>query len=274
MWGRWPDSHCNGGAVSGTPELARHELYWSEHLFSWFRADYRAESGGKVTAIGDKVALPGGAVAPNARSISTSHVLSQANALYQFAAPSPHASFGGRLALSTSTTHLYTSSIAPINWGFLSDGISGGQIIFIGRPTVDGRYYWATTSGPFNPGAAMYTTAQKLGVFSMANGGYAVNTSGGDALLNVASYASWKLKSADTPQYQIRSKRAVGASGAVANAPATGLPSPLCLFARADFAGPFQGQWVEALVKKTPFTVAEYARLERYAQLYYGIPPV
>lgn len=77
----------------------------AQNPFSWLRADYRSESGGKVTAFGDR-ARPG-------------HSMSQATSGSQVSSVVTDAGFNGREIARFLAGQSYVSTLPASSWGFL-----------------------------------------------------------------------------------------------------------------------------------------------------------
>jgi RHS repeat-associated protein len=103
-------------------ELEELEALLAKSLFSWMRADSVVATE-RTVSFGDRVALPSeGALYPNARSIQSSHELSQSSPGLRAPAPLPSSDFNGREVVNIDGTSRYESSLPPSAWQFLPDG--------------------------------------------------------------------------------------------------------------------------------------------------------
>jgi hypothetical protein len=101
---------------------------------NWFRADYYAESAGKIAAFLDKM--------------QPSHALSQASVTNQTPTSTITSSFNDKPVATFTAGQFYDSSWPASNWRFFQDG-TGVEIFFVYTPTVStpNSIYCGTRAG-------------------------------------------------------------------------------------------------------------------------------
>lgn len=206
-----------GTDTAPTITLAATETYLARNLFSWMRADYRTEAGGKVTQFNDKVqTVAEGAVAPNARSVDPAHAYAQASAPAQVAAITTDATLNAEGAVFTGA-EFYDSTIAASNWTFVHNQ-SGSTVVQIWVPKAPASAFdvpWSTAqTGAANFGVDLYRDQATPTVLNFrvrgANTNPVVSTGW---TLNVATCMRVSVSSAQSPGLQIfRNRVSAGTS--------------------------------------------------------------
>lgn len=250
-----------GSGGGGAPELEQLEAYLALNLFSWIRADYRTEAGGKVTAFQDKVADGIGA-----RAIDANHAFAQASGPSQPALPVVNANMNGReTSAFGGGTISVRSTIAPANWAFMHKA-AGAQVHFIWRPTSDASQVLFTdyTGSAGFDAIRNGTTVEPraLGVFTSG-----ISTPGWT--LNVAAYLRVVHASTNTPQRLVTRGSTVLISGAYPGTPSALDPATPLEIGRLSGAS-LIGEWADMLIGNTADPVLD-ASVRRYAQLRYGL---
>jgi len=221
---------CGGSptavVMSCTPpsELARLEHYNARVLFTWLRPDYRAESGGKITSLGDKVALVAeGAVAPNARSVVPSHMFSQISGTNQTASPSLDASLNNRETAVFTGAQRYSSTLAPADIAFSHDGSPFSVLmVFIPKNAAAAQFYFGNTHSDTVRGTYLWHNAAAAQARVTKTGGPASPLAdAGNIVLNTPTYLYF-AHSAGSPNYEARLKGVAGTSGLYTSTPDAG----------------------------------------------------
>lgn len=263
-----------GSSSGGIFELATLEDYLAKNLYSWMRADYRTEVGGKVASFIDKVTLVGN-VASNARTIDSSHALTQANPARQVAAVGLSASMNNRETASfvRATGNYYDSTIA--DWRFLHDG-TGGEVWITVLPSADTNLQ--ALYGTRAPAGVGITSARNSGG-SQGQVMYVLKTGGvfnvasivpGAAPNNVAKYVDQKLKLSDTPNYVQRASTTVIDSGSITNSPMDSGINAAPLRLGSDGGNHADMLWSDLLVTNNPSPTL-LTNVQRYMFLRYAL---
>lgn len=256
-------------------ELEQIEDLLSKQLFSWMRADYRSEAGGKVTAFGEKVKLVSeGALYANARSVDAAHSFAQATAGNQVASIAPSALFNGKDAATFAGGQWYTSTLPLANWRFLHDG-SGCEVCMICAPTIAGTHgLFATLTT--NPGVLMYANASGNLVGQVNNAAGALWTSPAMSAasvmpVNSATAIGYAYKEGSTPEGSLYRKGASLFGRDTDAAPSSSNPNgSLTIGAQHTGGFPMTGLVCDLLVANR-VDATLHAALYRYAALRYGI---
>jgi len=268
------------GAVGGVAyELFLLEQYLARNLFSWMRADYRTEAGGKVTAFQDKVALESeGAVAPNARSVDPNHAFAQASGPNQSPAAAASALFNNQVVITNPSESLfYKSTIASSNWKYHSHS----HAIYTAARTTAGIacvIHSTANELPTNHGI-YYPLRQSAGISTNTATGrilngtatYHANNNGdvGSAPLNTARVYAWKYTLNTDLAILSAIPKTVAVTGTASSSNPTG--GPMALLGDSAFGGVgLIGDWADTLFFNRAVTVAEDALILRYFFLRYG----
>ena len=276
MSGRWRGvrRHVRESG-SGITELAALELYLARNLFSWMRADYRTEGGGKVTAFQDKVLLPSqGGLAGNARSIDPNHAFAQTTGANQVAAIATSSTWGGKEVASFAGGQMYDSTLAAANWAFENSGL-GGSAVFIHRllSTAAAQILASSTNSTSSNGAIWYAvnapTQQLFQVFR--NGGGIVFNRAFGATTLLPTYLITTFRTATTPDFSAYAKAALVDSGDAGNTPDTGSPLFTMRIGAQTGSGVsgFAGELADAMFLNAEMTSLQRANVARYALLRY-----
>lgn len=268
---------CVGSLVPGLPasvELAALENYLARNLFSWIRADYRAESGGKVTAFWDKVVLESeGAVAPNARSVDPAHAFSQVSGPNQVNAPTLSAAFGNREVVSfTGGGIRYQSTLAAVNWSFWHSG-TGSTHWIVWAPTENastysllsthtsastgGNHYWTPTTTQ----RSCYSSSTQIAPAAVSR----------TFALNTATWLRSSYQEGLSPEFSLSERATVIASGASSAAPTAGAPGNAMVIGNLNNGSqPAKALYADVLfASKVDVTLD--AAVARYFLLRYGL---
>lgn len=255
-------------------ELAQLESYLRYNLFSWMRADYRTEAGGKVTAFQDKVADGVGA-----RAIDPAHAFAQGTSANQVVAVTTSANFAGREAAVFSGVEWYDSTIPAANWKSGHDGV-GLSIWATARRVGAGNMTLLATcrfGGGAPPGMEIIALAgsdSRLTVKDAASGfpllANAVLTNG--CPVNTTCYVHTRYRTADNPDATVARSGGLSVSTDQLLAPSSANPeAPMRIGSRPPTADlPWNGSVAEVMFA-TNADAALRARVERYLLLRYGL---
>lgn len=157
------------------------------------------------------------------------HVLTQSDTAKQVDPPAAHADYGGQLCLNFTGAQVYQSNLAALDWQFLSDGVSAEETCTLTRTTNSGARVVTTTAGGLNaPGTQLWWWDGSSNNFfchvSKVSAAVINNVTFGVAALNTPTFVSIRLFGAGSPQYELRLKSALNASGNYAAAPAATAP--------------------------------------------------
>lgn len=228
-----------------------------------FSADYYAVDGvsGKVSAFIDWN--------------DPTHMLVQASSALQVAVPVAHADFAGNLCATFTGAETYVSNAPVSRFRFMHDG-TGCSLFRVATPTtILGVHSCAcTTSQAGVAGLSFYITGPDVRSSVEKTGGSVYpDSSLGTVAANVPTYREISHGTARAPQWELRAKGTVAASGAYISAPDTGdSQHPLRL---ASNAGPglfYVGRWRDLIL--TPgVSATERAVVQNYFRTAYGIGP-
>jgi len=255
--------------MSGKPQrgLAEYEaLILAMAPFSWVRGDTYTESGGKVTAIGDRVA--GG------------HTYVQAAPASQVVTPVADAAFKNEKTFSFTGAETYLSSKAAAQWSFLIQ-CTGSTLFLIYAP--------GALNGGNQSVVSVYPGAYPLTVVNLQDSvgcNAAINISNsaaatvfgpavGPGTQGVATRLEWKLSIADTPDTSLLMSPAVTNPTAIANATATVPTETATTGLRIGSAGvglwTYVGKVADMIWFNRVVTAGELATLRDYSLLRYGV---
>lgn len=256
------------GTILGTDpdgdELAGIEAYLAQILFSWIRADYRAESGGKVTAFFDKVNAGVGA-----RAIDTNHALSQGNSAFQPAASAPKAAWNNRevSVFDTARDRWMQSTLANTAWAFLSDG-TGAQVWLVCAWADATTSAVALTTRTANAGLTLYRGigTNSATIFQTNGPSVAINNVLNN---NTPCYLSYKYKDGNSPEY-VFSVKSIGIAGGqlTGSAASAGTPENSLILGFNTVANGFPGDFAEVIIANQVSATLE-TNVLRYLALRY-----
>lgn len=256
-----------GTGEEDSAELQSLENYLSYNLFSWIRADYRAESGGKVTAFWDKVADGIGA-----RAVDPSHALSQGSGALQVASVTASALINNREVGTFTGAQRYVSTIAAANWP-IQDG-TGWSVLLLLVPKQAGAVtesllstHTATTTG-FNLYYAGAGHAPDWGIYNVGGVRVSAAAAGGGLVPDAATYIRGSYAEGASPEILFSQGGVSVISANSTGAPTAGAPmNTLTLGALISGAQAANFLFADMLVYKT----ASLANIQRYALLRYGV---
>lgn len=254
-------------------ELARSDYYSARNLFSWVRLDYRSEAGGKVTALGEKVALVAeGAVAANARSVDPAHSYAQADNTKQVPSVATSALINSSEVGTFNGAHYYPSTIAASNWTEAHNG-TGFEAWAAYVPTVvSNACVWGTSPAGATQGAVHYAYAagDTVNGAVFGAGGSSAYTSGnvGSAPINSPTFTDFLISSGGCSFWQ---KSSLLHSGALTSPSASAPTSTMTIgsISSASAVLPLRALLAEVRFSKAPSTTLRTATrrafLLRYA---------
>lgn len=252
---------------AGKTELAQLEEYLARNLFSWMRADYRTEAGGKVTAFQDKVADGVGA-----RAIDPAHAFSQSTGGLQVNAVTTSALINGREVGTFTAAQRYASTIPAVNWP-IQDGTGWSMLlIFVPKETGLVTHSLLSTHTSATTGFNLYYTGAShtpdWGVYNNSGSDLSPAPSGGGLVPDVATFLRARYMEGDTPEMLLQSGASAVISGASTTLPTSGAPqNTLTLGALSNGIQAANFLFADLLVYKT----APFAAIQRYALLRYGM---
>lgn len=206
------------------------------------------------------------------------HVLDQSIAAQQVPVPAAHADFAGALCATYTGGQAYQSNRAVAAWTFTADGVSNEQWdVFepVGQASPGAVCATAFTGGQagslttFEPGGLTHLLGSgpsgSAGLLILANPGASAN--------DVPIYTSSRHQAAAAPQYELRRRGTLGASGPF-GAPALNFPPQFPLIVGASgnpaLSRPANMRWAATLF--TPaLTPAQRLIVETWIYETYGI---
>lgn len=262
---------CSVGGAPVPTELSRIEYYHATNLFSWMRVDSNIPASANVGSFVDKVYLPAnGGLAGNARSIVSSHSLTQATAGNQVALPTNDSNFNNRPTTTWAAAGSYSSTLANTDWIFAGNTsrfwlvhryttFSTSQILLetINPAGSDGFFFNIGTSGQ-----------QQTAVFRTPTAGVgAFQTSVTTGVARLGRFGIEPL---------ILRNRSTGLTEGTAAITGTLTTTYKTLeFGSRAGGGGFKGQWADMLIAGS--TNATNSTLDtlvnRYVLLRYGVSP-
>lgn len=265
---------CVAAAAPVPTELARNEFYRARNLFSWARLDYQSAAGGKVTAIGDKVALAAeGAVVANARAIDPAHSFAQPSSAAQVASAGTSALINGREIGAFTFTQWYPSTIAASNWK-LQDGTGWQVWSWYVVSVAANQCLWGTSPAGATQGVLQYafiaSSGAKTSSQALTTAGAASFNSGavGTSVVGTPTYLDFAIASAGCSVWQ---KTTLLASGPMTSPSVAAPTSTMTLGSISSSAAvlPLQALLAEVafanVVSATLQTVTRRYSLLRYA---------